>query len=136
MPNKSKIEPYDHLLGEMYDYEIAKMAGTLRAAVCKRRMKKGIDPYPIHVLKKHEHLLGKQSDLSLSEAIKVPKETVGAYRRSKGIARYCGPKRGKLARFDTLMGTMPIAELARLAGCSRQGLRDRLKRSKMDTDPQ
>lgn len=135
MPNKSKIEPYDHLLGEMYDYEIAEMAGTLPAAVCKRRMKKGIDPYPIHVLKRYEHLMGRQSDLSLSEAINIPTETVGAYRRSKGIERYSGPYRSKLSEFDPLIGTMSNAAVARLAGCSREAIRGRSVRSKGNVDP-
>nr|WP_228857488.1 hypothetical protein [Pseudomonas syringae]QOQ33531.1 hypothetical protein [Pseudomonas syringae pv. actinidiae] len=128
MPNKSKIEPYDHLLGEMYDYEIAEMAGTLSAAVCKRRIKKGIDPFPIHVLKKYEHLMGKQSDLSLSETINIPCETIGAYRRSKGIERYSGPYRSRLSKIDPLIGTMSNAALARLAGCSREGVRGRRQR--------
>ncbi|EFH6694730.1 hypothetical protein GNY16_20280 [Escherichia coli] len=128
MPNKSKIEPYDHLLGEMHDKDVAALAGTLPAAVCKRRMKKGIDPYPLPLLKRHEHLMGKQSDLSISELIGVTGKTVGDYRRARGIDRYTGLYRSKLAKFDPLIGTMSNAAVARLAGCSREGVRGRRTR--------
>lgn len=129
MPNKSKIEPYDHLLGEMYDFEVAAMAGTLPAAVCKRRKKKGIDPYPLPVLKRYEHLMGKQSDLSLSELINVPAVTIGQYRRARNIERYSGPYRTRLSGVDGLLnGSLSNAAIARLAGCSRESIRGRRMR--------
>lgn len=125
VPVKSKIEPYDHLLGEIHDYVVAEMAGTLPAAVCKRRTKKGIEPYPRHVLKRYVHLLGKQSDTSISLLCGVTKITVSAYRRELGIARFSGPYKTRLSAFDALLDLMSNAQLGRFAGGTREGIRGR-----------
>nr|QOQ33413.1 hypothetical protein [Pseudomonas syringae pv. actinidiae] len=130
MPTKSKIEPFDHLLGEMYDYEVAKMAGTLPAAVCKRRQKKGIAAYPLPVLERYLPLMGKQTDTAISLLSGVAKESIGAFRRSHGIAKSQAMSASRLAEFDHLLGTISNAELARRAGCSREGIRGRLSRIK------
>ncbi|RMR16807.1 hypothetical protein ALP90_200103 [Pseudomonas amygdali pv. ulmi] len=133
MPVKSKIEPFDHLLGEVHDYVIAEMAGTLPAAVCKRRTKKGIDTYPRHVLKRYAPLLGKQSDTSISAVCGVPAVTVCAYRRELGIARFSGPYKTRLSAFDALLDLMSNAQLGRLAGGTREGIRGRrLARARRD----
>lgn len=133
MPLKSSIEPYDHLLGEMHDYVIADMAGTNPAAVCKRRRKKGIDPYPRHVLKRYTALLGRQSDTSVSALCGVPKVTVSAYRRELGIPKYSGPYKTRLSAFDGLLDVMSNVQLARHAGGTREGIRRRrIARAKLE----
>ena len=118
MVSKSKLEAFDHLLGEMYDYEIAELAGTLPAAVCKRRKRKGIDPYPIHVLKKYTHLVGLQSDSSISKLSGAAPKTVGDYRRSLGIPKFKSTVEKELLRYDFLFATAADDEIAKIVGCS------------------
>lgn len=147
---KSKIAPFDHLLGVLTDREVAALAGVTEPAVNRRRRTRGIqsstgtglplpplqEPRPVpppvttadypDAIYRYEAQLGKFSDAKVCRQTNVPLNVVEARRKELGIPAYV--RTSKAAGFDHLLGKISDAEIARRCGLSKPTVRRRRER--------
>lgn len=127
MPARSRLEQYDHLMGERTDQAIALLADCSAEAVRRRRLKIGKVRFALAeacppALLKHQHLLGKRPVAEIAELAGV-----SAYFVIKRIKQLEKPtfKRSAITDFDHLQGTMSDKAIADLAACSKECARKR-----------
>lgn len=109
------LEPFRHLMGEVPDKDIAKLAGTHRTTVGEERRRLGIpgrrkggnrmtsptNTNNAKAVEKVKKRLGKESDVALAKEVGVPLYALKRYRHKLGIAGYTGhgpsgrPRRNK-----------------------------------------
>ena len=77
---------YDWKLGKLSDRDLAKLVGTSEGSIRRRRVQFGIEVYSVAVaIAPYQHLLGVESDRSVSAKCGVSVKSVKAYRESQGI---------------------------------------------------
>lgn len=78
---------YDWKLGKLSDRDLARVVGTTEGSIRRRRVQFGIEVYSVAVaLAPFQHLLGLESDRSVSAKSGVSVKSIQAYRKSQGIA--------------------------------------------------
>ena len=127
MPARSRLEQYDHLMGERTDQAIAELADCSTEAVRRRRLKIGKERFALAestppALLKYQYLLAKRPVAEIAELAGV-----SAYFVIKRMKQLEKPtfKRSAIANFDHLQGVMSDQALADLAGCSKECARRR-----------
>ena len=107
MPARSKIEPFDSLLGTMPDPHVAKRIGVTTEAIRQRRLKLGIGPYVepgMPSLERFAALVGALSDRYVGELLGVSPAVVRARRLLLGIPP--AEPRKALDGYDTVLGLL------------------------------
>lgn len=123
MPAKSKVEPFDKLLGQMPDGELAQLAGVTASAVRLRRLKLGVAAWT-HGLgldtDEFDSYLGTMSDNAVAMIAGVSRDAVRTRRIRLGIA---APERpSELRYFDSILGDFTDEIIGILAGVSKQAV--------------
>ncbi|AVH34838.1 MULTISPECIES: hypothetical protein [Pseudomonas] len=127
MPARSRLEQYDHLMGECTDQAIAELADCSTEAVRRRRLKIGKDRFALAestppALLKYQHLFGKRPVADIAKLAGVSAYFVIKRMKQLGKPTF---KRSAITNFDHLQGTMCDQALADLAGCSKECARRR-----------
>lgn len=91
---------YDWKLGKLSDRDLARVVGTTEGSIRRRRVQFGIEVYSVAVaLAPFHHLLGLESDRSVSAKSGVSVKSIQAYRKSQGIPGVvCGRGRNPTLR--------------------------------------
>lgn len=85
------IQPYEHLLGERSDGEVAELAGVGLRLVATYRCRKGIAAYKPRrksAIESFEELLGKVQDTVIARKAGVTPAAVRQYRARRGIRAF------------------------------------------------
>ena len=116
---------YDWKLGKLSDRDLARVVGTTEGSIRRRRVQFGIEVYSVAVaLAPFQHLLGLESDRSVSAKSGVSVKSIQAYRKSQGIA-----PRSKVTRriqrlpldhpvrpYKSALGLVPDEDIAEASG--------------------
>ncbi|WP_233462759.1 MULTISPECIES: hypothetical protein [Pseudomonas] len=116
---------YDWKLGKLSDRDLAKLVGTSEGSIRRRRVQFGIEVYSVAVaIAPYQHLLGLESDRSVSAKSGVSVKSIQAYRESQGIA-----PRSKVTRrsqrlpldhpvrpYKSALGLVPDEDIAQASG--------------------
>lgn len=127
--NSVNWEDYDHLMGTVQDSVISKLTNTAPSTVGMRRQSLGIEPFTktpkrYNYPKELINLLGKETDVYLSERFNIPSKSISRKRASLKIPRklgYIGHHKKKWTDEDLaiLNDTNILAEDAKdLVNCS------------------
>ncbi|HFK8600292.1 TPA: hypothetical protein ACG0RR_005878 [Pseudomonas aeruginosa] len=116
---------YDWKLGKLSDRDLARLVGTSEGSIRRRRVQFGIEVYSVAVaIAPYQHLLGLESDRSVSAKSGVSVKSIQAYRESQGIA-----PRSKVTRrsqrlpldhpvrpYKSALGLVPDEDIAQASG--------------------
>jgi len=129
MPARSKVEPFDTLLGQVPDGQVAELARVTPSAVRLRRLKLGIPAYVQGTdvdLAALDPLLGSMPDGQVADQFGIGIGVVRARRIALGIE--AAPRPSEITYFDNLLGELSDELLAILAGVSKQAVTARRRR--------
>ena len=129
-PAGHPLRPYKILLGLVHDQDVANLAGVSRTTVRNWREAFGLEPagplpeQPAQVSLEnyvgpwlgYESLFGKMSIAKISRAVGVPFSVVEQRQKFLGVKSF--KRVSKVSRYQHLVGVIPNALLAKLAGVS------------------
>ena len=129
-PANHPLRPYKALLGLVHDRDVAKLAGVSRTTVRNWREDFGLQPAKplpktpaqsrienyVGPWLGYESLFGTMSSAKISRAVGVPLQIVEQRQRFLGVAPF--RRVSKVSRYQHLVGVIPNALLAKLAGVS------------------
>ena len=127
----AKLGPYEHQLGTVADAVIAEEAGVSVQTVARYRKQKGIKPSR----KRGTIAVAQSAEAAPVEAAPVEAAPVEAAAVEAAPAPKRRGKRSKIEKFHDLVGQVPDAEVAELAGLGLQSVRNYRKKNNIAAPP-